>query len=68
MLSTLEPESAYSAFKLNLVSELAPLQRGNERTERTDPAGRVRGPPSVRPGGVRGKAVQVVDTRLIPAR
>ena len=28
MLSTLEPESAYSAFNLNLVSELAPLHRG----------------------------------------
>ena len=29
MLSTLEPESAYSAFNLNLVSELAPLQNGD---------------------------------------
>ena len=28
MLSTLEPESAYRAFNLNLVSELAPLQLG----------------------------------------
>ena len=28
MLSTLEPESAYSAFNLNLVSELAPLHLG----------------------------------------
>ena len=28
MLSTLETESAYRAFNLNLVSELAPLQRG----------------------------------------
>ena len=28
MLSTLEPESAYNAFNLNLVSELAPLQLG----------------------------------------
>ena len=29
LLSTLEPESAYSAFNLNLVvSELAPLQLG----------------------------------------
>ena len=30
MLSTLEPESAYSAFNLNLVSELAPLHIGDE--------------------------------------
>ena len=28
MLSTLEPESAYIAFNLNLVSELAPLHPG----------------------------------------
>ena len=28
MLSTLEPASPYSAFNLNLVSELAPLYRG----------------------------------------
>ena len=28
MISTLEPESAYSAFNLNLVSELAPLHHG----------------------------------------
>ena len=30
MLSTLEPESAYSAFNLNLLSELAPLHPGGE--------------------------------------
>ena len=29
MLSTLEPESAYSAFNLNPVSELAPLHKGS---------------------------------------
>ena len=28
LLSTLEPESAYIAFNLNLVSELAPLRQG----------------------------------------
>ena len=34
MLSTtLEPESAYSAFNLNLVSELAPLHHGAWRRE-----------------------------------
>ena len=33
MLSTLEPESAYSAFNLNLVSELAPLHNGNIRMD-----------------------------------
>ena len=31
MLSTLEPDSAYSAFNLNLVSELAPLHLGEPR-------------------------------------
>ena len=67
MLSTLEPESAYIAFNLNLVSELAPLHIGTvgghvhgfglNKIEDTVIMGRTSN---------RGKAVQVEHIRLTP--
>ena len=44
MLSTLEPESAYSAFNLNLASELAPLLLGGGRARRQVAHGGYGGP------------------------